>query len=87
MLSFAILEVPTKNSVIANRDRLFIIRLTESQLLLCDCQQEGQTETAEERAERETGLSPPRRGFLHSLAGNGHQVALDPFFVVALTYP
>lgn len=54
LLLLAISEVPTKNLVIANKGQLFIIRLTESQLSLCDCQWEdrqrqSKSGTGEER--------------------------------------
>lgn len=48
-LSLAVLEVTMKNLVLANKNQLFIIRLTESQLPLCDCQLDRQTETDNER--------------------------------------
>lgn len=45
----AISEVTTKNLVIASKYWLFIIRLSESQFSLCDCQSEGQRETDKEK--------------------------------------
>lgn len=77
--------------MIANKGRLFIIRLTESQLSLCGCQWEGQTETAKERDRgRKGAFSILRKVFLPCLTGNGHQVAgtaLGLLSVFAVTYP
>ena len=69
-LSLAVLEVTTKNLVLANKNRLFIIRLTESQLPLCDCQLEGQRQV-KRGTEKERMLSPPHKGFFPCLARNG----------------
>lgn len=57
LLFLAILEVNMKTLLLANKNWLFIIRLTESQLPLCDCQLEGQTET-KRGTEKEEMLSP-----------------------------
>lgn len=67
----AILEVTMENLLFANRNRLFIIRPTESQLPVCDCQPEGQTDRQTERVRKEGCFLPLHKDFLPFLARNG----------------
>lgn len=58
LLLLAIVEVTMENLLFANKNRLFIIRPTESQLPVCDCQPEGQTDRQTERVrERKDAFS------------------------------
>lgn len=77
-----------KNSVLANKNRLFIMRLTESQLPLCDCQREGQAETDKERVrERKDAFSLLIKVFFPVWQGRRDMVAetvLGTWFAIVL---